>query len=83
MASVYQKQFTIPQDFPMLLKNFTREVLRSQPEDIYAFGASYFSELAADQVKERAENAPLRTATLAEMQPYLLELFLQVRAETL
>lgn len=44
MSSVYQKPYTIPEGFPALLKEFTREILRAQPENIYQFGAEYFAE---------------------------------------
>ncbi|KAF5832445.1 radial spoke protein 7 [Dunaliella salina] len=47
MSARYQAPFTIPSEFPALLKGFTREVLRTQPEDIYAFGTQYFTELLA------------------------------------
>jgi len=43
MVSKYGKDFTVPKDFPSVLKAFTREVLRSQPGNIYEFGAAYFS----------------------------------------
>jgi len=33
-----------PEGFPQLLKDFTREVLRSDPESIHQFGYEYFSE---------------------------------------
>jgi hypothetical protein len=32
----------IPSDFPDLLHDFAREILRDQPEDIYEYGALYF-----------------------------------------
>ena len=34
----YSKPVTIPEVFPEILKSFTREVLRNQPENIYDFG---------------------------------------------
>lgn len=43
MSSVYQKPYTIPEGFAELLKQFTREILRAQPENIYQFGADYFA----------------------------------------
>ncbi|WIA18220.1 hypothetical protein OEZ86_001826 [Tetradesmus obliquus] len=54
MASKYQKPFTIPETYPAILKEFTREVLRAQPDNIYEFGAHYFAELLA---KEQAKAA--------------------------
>jgi len=41
----YQKVFAIPEGFPSLLKGFVREVLREQPSDLLAFGASHFAAL--------------------------------------
>eukprot|EP00002_Diphylleia_rotans_P004227 TRINITY_DN13042_c0_g1_i2.p1 TRINITY_DN13042_c0_g1~~TRINITY_DN13042_c0_g1_i2.p1 ORF type:complete len:202 (+),score=42.56 TRINITY_DN13042_c0_g1_i2:163-768(+) len=43
MTSRYATQLSIPKDFPALVKDFTREVLRHQPDDIYEFGVKYFS----------------------------------------
>jgi len=44
MASKYARQFSLPNGFPEILKDFTREVLRSQTEDMYKFGYEYFTE---------------------------------------
>lgn len=44
MSGKYQKPYVIPEGFPALLKAFTREILRSQPDNIYEFGALYFAE---------------------------------------
>jgi hypothetical protein len=43
MASKYVKNFTVPSDFPNMLHDFAREVLKAQPADIHAFGLAYFS----------------------------------------
>jgi len=42
MASSYQKEFVMPEEFPATLRDFTREVLRDQPEDVAKFGYEYF-----------------------------------------
>ena len=42
MASKYLQKFPVPEDFPDLLHDFAREVLRDQPENIYEYGAQYF-----------------------------------------
>jgi Flp pilus assembly CpaF family ATPase len=34
----YSKEFKIPEGFDEVLRNLTREILRSQPEDINKFG---------------------------------------------
>jgi len=44
MTSKYARQFSLPEGFPQLLKDFTREVLRAQTEDVYKFGFEYFTE---------------------------------------
>ena len=38
MASAYQKEFVMPEEFPATLRDFTREVLRDQPEDVAKYG---------------------------------------------
>ena len=45
MASKYLQKYPIPSDFPELLHDFAREVLRDQPENIYEYGAFYFKAL--------------------------------------
>lgn len=42
MASKYLQKFQIPSEFPDMLHDFAREVLRNQPKDIHHFGACYF-----------------------------------------
>ena len=42
MASKYLQKYPVPEDFPDLLHDFAREVLRDQPENIYQYGALYF-----------------------------------------
>lgn len=39
----YSKEFQIPQGFDDILRNLTREILRSQPEDINKFGKRFAS----------------------------------------
>ena len=51
MASKYRTKHTIPPGFPDILKDFVREILREQPDNIYRFGADYF------QVKVGAREA--------------------------
>lgn len=47
MSSRFAKQYSIPPEFPELLKDFTREVLRNQPANIHEFAAKYFDCLAS------------------------------------
>ena len=56
MASKYLQKFPIPGDFPDMLHDFAREVLRDQPEDIYEYGAAYFKAM------EEVSRPPLQTA---------------------
>jgi hypothetical protein len=61
MSSKYQKTFTTPDNFHQVLKDFTREVLRVQPPNIYEFGYKYFTDLAkaienGSQVDETESN---------------------------
>ena len=39
----YSKEFSIPPEFPDILRDLTREILRSQPKDINKFGTSAIS----------------------------------------
>ncbi len=50
MASKYIQKFPIPGSFPDILHDFVREVLRDQPENIYEYGAAYFT--ALDEVSK-------------------------------
>ena len=45
MASKFIAKYPVPDDFPDLLHDFAREVLRDQPENIYEYGAQYFKAL--------------------------------------
>ena len=45
MASKYIQKFPIPGSFPDILHDFAREVLRDQPENIFEYGAAYFTAL--------------------------------------
>ncbi|CAD7958756.1 unnamed protein product, partial [Amoebophrya sp. A120] len=40
----FAKKIEMPGDFPEILKDFTREVLRHQPGNVYEFGVKYFEE---------------------------------------
>ena len=52
MASKYIQKFPIPGSFPDILHYFVREVLRDQPENIYEYGAAYFT--ALDEVSQHS-----------------------------
>lgn len=74
MGSKYGKDFSVPKDFPSVLKAFTREVLRSQPDNVYEFGAAYFSALFA-QSQDNVEGGAPERLTPAQMEEVLLMLF--------
>ncbi|KNC97745.1 hypothetical protein, variant [Spizellomyces punctatus DAOM BR117] len=42
-------QFTVPAEFPEILKDLNRELLRAQPKDIYQFCANYFHRKLEEQ----------------------------------
>jgi hypothetical protein len=46
MASKYAEKFALPDGFATVLRDFTREVLRSQTKNINAFAYNYFMDLA-------------------------------------
>lgn len=48
LATRYQPRQQLPENFPSVLKEYAREVLRTQPEDILAWSADYFRELALE-----------------------------------
>lgn len=80
MSSAYfTKRLKVPDEFPEILKSFTREILRNQPSNIYEFGANYFAEMSAQanmmEMGEGAEQEQLFSA--AEMEEYLAGLFLE------
>ncbi|KAK2949610.1 putative radial spoke protein 7 [Blattamonas nauphoetae] len=49
MSSVYASDHKIPDGLKEILKDFSREVLRDQPANIYTYGATYFGKLHAKQ----------------------------------
>ncbi|KAJ3071043.1 hypothetical protein HDU98_005894 [Podochytrium sp. JEL0797] len=53
----HMDEFAVPAEFPEILKDLNREVLRSQPKDIYQFCATYFHNKLSEQRKELIELA--------------------------
>ena len=43
--SKYPNKYEIPEQFPKILSNFTREIVRNQPKDILDFAIRYFYNL--------------------------------------
>ncbi|XP_065189318.1 ropporin-1-like protein [Sycon ciliatum] len=48
------EQIVIPPDLPLLLKNYTKAAIRTQPSDLVAWSASYF------QAMRKGETLPVR-----------------------
>ena len=42
MASKYRRKFELPEGFYKVLEDYTREVLRDQPQDILEYSYLYF-----------------------------------------
>lgn len=79
MASKFAKQFQIPPEFPDILKEFTREILRNQPGNIIEFGTKYFDCLAnglpADSRVEGVAADDDQDMSLQEIEAIVQDLF--------
>jgi hypothetical protein len=51
MASKYRKKFSLPENFYPILEEYSREVLRDQPQDIIEFSYLYFKSLEEGQME--------------------------------
>ncbi len=61
MASKYIQKFPIPNNFPEILHDLTKEILRNQPEDVIEFSALYFKCLQEGTLLDyhkRGQNIP-------------------------
>jgi hypothetical protein len=61
MASKYIQKFPVPENFPEILHDLSKEILRNQPEDIIEFCALYFKCLQEGIVLDypkRGQNIP-------------------------
>ena len=56
MNASFSNNLTVPEGFPDVLRNFTRELLRDQPNNLYTYGAEYFAALAANQNTETSSS---------------------------
>jgi len=82
MPSKYGKEFAVPKEFPSVLKAFTRECLRSQPSNIYEFGAQYFTELQAQaDAAANADAGGARRLSKAELEELLRTMFIEADAD--
>lgn len=57
-ATQYQLRQRLPPNFSTVLKEYTREVLRVQPDDILEWSAEYFKRLAVDSDPTIAQQPP-------------------------
>ncbi|KAJ1627192.1 hypothetical protein T492DRAFT_1026734 [Pavlovales sp. CCMP2436] len=80
MASKYKAEFDVPKEFPSVLKAFTREILRYQPENIYEFGASYFQDLLKAHAAAGTPDAKQRLSP-QELEQLLRQLFVEHDAD--
>jgi len=82
MPSKYGKEFAVPKEFPSVLKAFTREVLRAQPDNIYEFGSQYFTELLDQaQAAQDAANSGVRRLSPEELTDLLTTMFHEADAD--
>lgn len=58
LATQYQPRQSLPPNFSDVLKEYAREVLRSQPEDILEWSAAYFKALALETDPLQAKEPP-------------------------
>lgn len=73
MSSKFAKSYQIPPEFPDILKDFTREVLRNQPGNINEFAAKYFDCLASGLPADMAEGSRAAAAAQDEIPDMSLE----------
>eukprot|EP00735_Rhodelphis_limneticus_P012570 TRINITY_DN5869_c0_g1::TRINITY_DN5869_c0_g1_i1::g.24453::m.24453 TRINITY_DN5869_c0_g1::TRINITY_DN5869_c0_g1_i1::g.24453 ORF type:complete len:458 (-),score=111.05,sp/Q9NZT1/CALL5_HUMAN/27.17/5e-09,sp/Q9NZT1/CALL5_HUMAN/25.49/2e-07,EF-hand_7/PF13499.1/1.9e-11,EF-hand_7/PF13499.1/4.5e-10,EF-hand_7/PF13499.1/18,EF-hand_7/PF13499.1/1.4e-10,EF-hand_1/PF00036.27/3.1e-05,EF-hand_1/PF00036.27/0.0058,EF-hand_1/PF00036.27/2.3e-05,EF-hand_1/PF00036.27/0.0084,EF-hand_1/PF00036.27/56,EF-hand_1/PF00036.27/0.0 len=72
-------KYKIPPGFAKILKDFTREILRHQPVDIYEFGYNYFCNLLNQGGTDtsKAEGVTNRVMSAGELEDYLMQVFLE------
>ncbi len=71
MSTKYQTDHQVPAEFPRILKDFVREILRYQPKNIYQFGAEYFE----DKLQGSSQLSPLQMSE-DQLRQYLHNVFL-------
>ena len=75
MASKFKTGHTIPPEYPDILKDFVREVLREQPANIFSFGAVYFQNKSDEG--GGGEGGGIGGMTEEALVEYLTNLFVQ------
>ena len=72
------QEFAVPKEFPSVLKAFSREILRAQPDNIYEFGASHFTAMQEQaEAALAAETGGIRRLTKAELEELLSSMFME------
>eukprot|EP00357_Protocruzia_adherens_P035070 CAMPEP_0115008334 /NCGR_PEP_ID=MMETSP0216-20121206/21846_1 /TAXON_ID=223996 /ORGANISM="Protocruzia adherens, Strain Boccale" /LENGTH=129 /DNA_ID=CAMNT_0002375713 /DNA_START=42 /DNA_END=431 /DNA_ORIENTATION=- len=56
MASKFYRKYYVPETFPELLKDFSREILREQPKDVVHFAVQFFRAIKEGVEFEYDEN---------------------------
>ncbi len=81
-ATKYQQKYPLPANFAQILKDYTREVLREQPDDIPGWSAEYFKRLAIETDPMTARQPPpdhyapsVENEELAQVAAKLTQLF--------
>lgn len=46
------EQISVPEELPAILKNYSKEVIRKNPQDIISFSARYFEKLQQESKKK-------------------------------
>ena len=64
MPVKYSQDFQIPVEFPDVLRDLTKEILRCQPKDINAFGMSYQTSIVLQELSLPNPISPLHTHSL-------------------
>ena len=49
MASSYMNKYEVPPTFQEILRDFTMEILKDQPTNIYEYGAQFFAAIDEDR----------------------------------
>jgi hypothetical protein len=50
------EQITVHNDLPLILKNYSKEVIRANPENIISFSRKYFLDLLEERKRKEDKN---------------------------
>lgn len=74
-SASFAKQVTMPDEFPEILKDFTRECLRHQPPDINEFAVKYFDQKCNNNNSMNGLSASGEELSLDEIELVIQQLF--------